>query len=455
MNPDDLAYLGVVEQAALVRSRELSAPELVESQLRRIERLQPLLNCFTRVLGESALVEAADAQRRVEAGDSGPLLGVPVAVKDDADVAGEVTSHGTGAGGAPAAADSEAVRRLRSAGAVIVGKTTLPELAMWGHFTESPTWGATRNPWNRDHSPGGSSGGSAAAVAAGLVAGALGSDGGASIRVPAGMCGIFGLKPQRGRISTLPEQNYWHGLVVFGGLARSVLDTAVLDDVLSGRDFFTEAARAEPRRLRIAVSFKPAAPARLDPALRAATERMAELLRSLGHEVRERDPAWGVLMPTVLPRYACGVHDDAARLPHPDRLEARTRRIAAVGGRLQGRPLRRSFAREPAVTARLNRIFEEHDVLLTPLIARRQPRVGRWEGKGALRTFDSMRPYIAYTGAWNYTGQPAAAVPAGFEDGLPVAVQLVGRPDDEATLVALAAQLERARPWTDRRPPLD
>ena len=455
MNSEDLAYAGVVEQAALVRARELSAPELVESQLRRIERLQPALNCFTRVLGERALADAADAQRRLEDGDPAPLLGVPVAVKDNTDVAGVVTSHGTGAVDSPAITDSEPVRRLRTAGAVIVGKTTLPELAMWGHFTASSTWGVTRNPWNRDRSPGGSSGGSAAAVAAGMVAGALGSDGGASIRVPAAMCGIFGLKPQRGRVSMLPDRDHWYGMTQFGGLARSVLDAAVLDDVLSDRDMFAAAARAEPRKLRIAVSMKPSLPTRLHPGCRAAVERTADLLRSLGHDVREREQRWGFLFPTVIPRYLCGVRDDAARLEHAERLERRSRTIAGIGARVGGRPLRRSLAREATVSARLNAILEDHDVLLTPLIAQPPPRADSWDGKGAFATFDAMRPYVAYTGVWNYTGQPAAAVPAGFEDGLPVAVQLVGRPDDEATLVSLAAQLERARPWADRRPPLD
>ena len=188
MDRVDVAYAGITRQVELLHAREVSARELLEIYLDRIERLGAQLNCFRTVMAEQALEEADAAQARLDAGDPAPLLGVPIAIKDTIDVAGELTTHGTGAVTRPARADSEVVRRLRRAGAVIIGKTTVPELAMWGHFTESQTWGITRNPWNLDRSSGGSSGGSAVAVAAGLASAALGSDGGASIRVPAAMC---------------------------------------------------------------------------------------------------------------------------------------------------------------------------------------------------------------------------------------------------------------------------
>lgn len=467
MDGEDLAFAGVAGQAELVRRGEVSVRELVENTLERIERLGPRLNCFSKVLAEQALSDADRAQERLSAGEQAPLLGVPVAVKDNTPIAGELTSHGTGAVTVPAAADSEVVRRLRAAGAVIVAKTTMPELAMWGHFTESRTWGITRNPWSLARSPGGSSGGSAAAVAAGLVAGALGSDGGASIRVPAAMCGIFGLKPQRGRISMMPDREHWHGLTVFGGLARSVLDVAIFDDALIGpadgdRDrppppegTFAQAARREPGRLRIAVSTKASLPVRVSSEARTTVEQTAELLRSLGHEVREHDPRWGQLLPPIMARYLCGIHDDAARLDHPEHLERRTRAFVRFGTLLRGRPLRRSREREAVIRARLHAVFDDHDVLLTPVTAQAPPLAGRWQGKGALATFDGGRPYVCYTAAWNYTGQPAAAIPAGFDDdGLPLAVQLVGRQDGETALISLAAQLEAARPWIDARPSL-
>jgi amidase len=462
-----LAFAGVVRQAELLRAGEISASELTELCLARIEELNPRVNAFRVVLADKAMAEAERAQQRLDAREEAPLLGVPVAVKDNVDVAGELTTHGTGAVTKPATADSEVVRRLRSAGAVIVGKTTLPELAMWGHMTESVTWGVTRNPWNLDRSPGGSSGGSAAAVAAGLVPAALASDGGASIRVPAAMCGLFGLKPQRARISMLPDADHWHGLTAFGGLARGVLDAALFDDAVMGSAdgdryvaappecSFAEAARRDPPKLRIAVSTKPILPVRPSPPARRAVESTAELLRSLGHEVRERDPRYGQLLPDLMPRYLGGVCDDAARVQEPERLERRTRTFARLGRRLRGRALARAVAREAKVTARIGEVFADHDVLLTPVTAKPAPTADGWRGKGALATFDGGRPYVCYTAVWNHTGQPAAAVPAGLDDdGLPLAVQIVGRPNAETTLISLAAQLEAARPWSQRRPPL-
>jgi amidase len=465
---DDLAFAGVAHQAELLRAGELTPRELVELYLGRIERLNPRLNAFVSVRADAALAEADAALERLRAGESGALLGVPVAVKDNVDLAGEITGHGSGANETPAATDSEVVRRLRVAGAPILGKTALPELAMWGHMTESRTHGATRNPWDTEFATGGSSGGTAAAVAAGLAPVGLGSDGGASIRVPAALCGLFGLKPTRGRISTLPDSEHWHGLTVFGGLARSVLDAALFDDALRGAAAgdahtppepemsFADAARREPPRLRVAVSSKGILPGvKAGRVARRAVAETAELLRSLGHEVSERDPDYGQLMPVMMPRYLNGVAIDAAKLGHPERLERRSRRMAWLGRRLAGRALRRSKRREPLVAKRVNAIFDDHDVLLTPVTAAQPEPVERWRGKGAVRTFYGGGPYVTFTAIWNYLGQPAAAVPVGLdEDGLPTAIQIAAPLNGETTLLSLAAQLERARPWADRRPPL-
>jgi amidase len=201
---DDGAFEGVAAQAEGVRAGDVSARELVERALARIKRVDRDLNAFGAVFGERALADADRADQRRAGGDRAPLNGVPVAIKDEIDIAGEVTSRGTGAISARAAADAEVVRRLRDAGAIIVGKTTMPELGLWP-FTESITWGVTRNPWNLERTPGGSSGGSAAAVAAGLVPAAIGVDGAGSIRIPAASCGIFGLKPQFGRVPRRPH----------------------------------------------------------------------------------------------------------------------------------------------------------------------------------------------------------------------------------------------------------
>jgi amidase len=333
-------------------------------------------------------------------------------------------------------------------------------------MTESQTHGATRNPWNTERATGGSSGGSAAAVAAGLAPVALGSDGGASIRVPSAMCGLFGLKPTRGRISTLPDPEHWHGLTVLGGLARSVLDAALFNDALRGPSegdahappepeiSFADAARRDPGRLRVAVSLNGTLPGiKAGSTARRAVEQTAEVLRSLGHEVAERDPSYGQLLPVIMPRYLAGVADDAVKLDHPDRLERRSRRMAAAGRRVHGRALRRAVRQEAAVAKRVNAVFTDHDVLLTPVTAAQPEPAQRWRGRGAVRTFNGGGPYVTYTAIWNYLGQPAAAVPAGFdEDGLPMAVQVAAPANGETTLLSLAAQLESARPWVDRRP---
>jgi amidase len=467
MEETELAYAGIALQAQLIAAGEVSARELTELYLGRIERLGPRLNAFRVVLAERALLEADQADARRGAGAERPLLGVPIAVKDDIDVAGEVTAYGTNAHGGPVAADAEVVRRLRAAGAIVIGKTNVPELTLWP-FTETATFGATRNPWDLQRAPGGSSGGSAAAVAAGLVGAALGSDGAGSIRIPAAWCGLFGLKPQRGRVSMAPRRRGWHGLSVNGLLARTVADTALFHDVASGAIEtdadrapepavpFLQAAATPPGRLRIAYSSKVpfGVVSSLDADAARALGETVELLRSLGHEVSERDPDYGLdTIPAVLVRYLRGAHEDAAALPHPERLERRTRGIARLGGLIPAALLERSLAAEAELSRRLNQVLEQHDVLLTPATATPPPRIGRLQGRGAVWTLNAVAGMVPYNGVWNVTGQPAASVPAGFgADGLPRAVQLVGRAGDEATLLSLAGQLEAERPWAQSRP---
>lgn len=467
MDADELAFAGIARQAELLRRHEVSSRDLTELCLGRIEDLDQRINAFRTVMPERGLADADRADARLSAGEEAPLLGVPVAVKDNVDMVDEITSHGTAAYGPPATEDAEIVRRLRKTGAVIVGKTTLPELAIHG-FTESEAWGATRNPWNLDRVPGGSSGGSAAAVAAGMVGIAHASDGGGSIRIPAASCGIFGLKPQRGRVSMAPSYpEHWHGMSVFGCVSRTVFDTALFLDAVAGPGPgdadapppptrpFAEAAATPPAKLRVALSFKSALPTRLDPEMRAAIEATAELLRSLGHDVVREDVAFGsVGANQATPRYLRGIHDDVVRMPYPERLEARTRHFGQLGGLYPMWLIRRVRSREAAHARRLNRVLERNDVLLMPVLSRPAIEVGRWEGRGALRTIVPMASVYPYTIPWNVTGQPAASVPAGFSrDGLPLAVQLVGRPSDEATLLSLAAQIEAERPWANLRPP--
>jgi amidase len=465
---DELAFAGAARQAEMVRAGDVSPRELVELYLERIARLDPELNAFRTVMAERALMEADQAEARLRGGEDRPLLGVPVAVKDGQDVAGELSTYGTDCFDEPAREDSEVVRRLRAAGAIVIGKTHLPELAIYG-FTESATWGVTRNPWNPHRSTGGSSGGSGAAVAAGMVPLATASDGAGSIRIPAANCGLFGLKPQRGRISLMPYSQHWFGMSVIGCLSRSVADTAVYLDAVAGPAAgdahtppppdrpFAEAARSEPGKLRIAWSTKqtrPPIPGPTSEEIERSVAETAELLRSLGHEVVERAADYGSVGNMILPLYLGGIYEDVSNVPHPERLERRTRAIGRLGKLVRGL-VPKALEAEAGHAARINAIFDDCDVYLTAVTAQPPVEVGRWEGRSGLGVMTSMPRVYPYTPAWNVIGNPAASVPAGpSSEGLPLAVQIVGRPNDEATLLSLATQLEAERPWADRRPPI-
>jgi amidase len=465
---DELAFAGAARQAEMVRKGEVSATELVRLYLDRIGRLDPQLNAFRKVFAEKAMLEAEQAEARVRAGEERPLLGVPIAIKDEVDVAGEVNTHGTDAFSEPAKEDSEMVRRLREAGAIVIGLTHLPELAICG-FTESATYGVTRNPWDPQRTPGGSSGGSAAAVAAGLVPIASAGDGAGSIRIPAASCGLFGLKPSRGRASLAPLSEGWRGLAVLGCLSRSVLDTALWLDIISGGSSeaeappaperpFVESARTPPGRLR--VGYSTLAPrAMLPPTVfeeaKQAVRDAADLLSSLGHQVAPRDPDWGSIGDTISARFLKGVAETVDEVPHPERLERRTRGFGRLGGVLPEALYRKAMERRPAEQARVNAIFDSVDVLVMPVMGGTALPVRRWEGKGALRTVLGMSRFYPYCVPWNHLGNPAMAVPAGFSaEGMPLSIQVVGRPGDEATLLSLAAQIEVERPWADARPPI-
>jgi amidase len=465
---EEIAFAGAAKQAEMVRDGEVSPTELVRLHLDRISRLDPQLNSFRTVFAEKALLEADQAEARLKAGEARPLLGVPIAIKDCVDVAGDVTTYGTDGFDQPAKADSEIVRRLREAGAILVGKTTLPELAICG-FTETATWGVTRNPWNPQRTPGGSSGGSATAVAAGLVPIALATDGAGSIRIPAACCGLVGLKPQRGRVSLAPDREHWNGLSAYNCVSRTVRDTALWLDVVSGGSEepgapapperpFVESAQASPGKLRVAWSTaapRAAAPPTVSDIARGAVADTAELMRLLGHDVEQRDPNWGGIGNNITPRYLRGIAEDFARVSHPERLERRTRGFAQLGRLIPGRLFEQARRAEAADAARVNAIFDAHDVLMTPVMGGTALPVRRWEGRGALWTVLGMSRFYPYCVPWNHLGNPAMSVPAGFAvDGMPLAVQLIGRPGEEATLLSLAAQLEAERPWADKRPPI-
>jgi amidase len=461
VEPSDLAFAGAAAQARLLADGEVTAPDLLEVYLERIARLDSELRCYRVVLSDTARYEAAVAQDRLDAGERLPLLGVPIAIKDDVDVAGEVTAYGSGGHRPAVTSDAEAVRRLRAAGAVIIGKTNVPELMMFP-YTESLTFGATRNPWNPKRTPGGSSGGSAAAVAAGLAAMALGSDGGGSIRIPSSWCGLFGLKPQRDRVSLEPHDSAWYGLSVNGPIARSVIDAALFLDatttVPGPEGEFVAAATRDPGKLRIALSTKvPMLPLRVGSEELAAVDQAGALLRELGHDVVIRDPEYPrpSIYANFVPRYLRGICDEADAQAHPERLEARTRNMARMGSIFSDRRMVAVRAAEERVSTRIQSIFDDVDVVITPGTGNGPTRIGAYQHRGALLTLALVGQSVPYYPVWNLTGQPAASVPWDFDgDGLPVSVQLVGRPYDEATLLSLSAQIETARPWAQRRPPV-
>ncbi len=457
---DDLILAGAGAQLDAMAKGETTSRALTQACLARIDRLNGELNAFGVVLADEALAAADEADARRGRGEDAPLLGVPIAIKDDTEQRGQRTTFGTASGGDPSSVDSEVLVRLRAAGAVVVGRTNAPELLIFP-FTESKTWGITRNPWDPSRTPGGSSGGSAAAVASGMVGLALGSDGGGSIRIPATCCGVFGLKPTRDLIPIAPHSDAdhaWQGLGVYGPLSATVRGAALFMDATAdpaSGPTFADAAATDPGTLRIAIATKPPLPGPVSKECDEATRGTADVLRSLGHTVTEGSPRLLPALMNFIPRYFKGIQQSAAALGHQDRFEPRTRGMARIGRLIPERLLTRARRHEEGVAAKVAAFFEDVDVLLMPGLAAPPVPVGRWARRGALLTFNAVAMWTPFTAIWNATGQPSAAVPAALSgDGLPLAVQLIGRRGDDRLLLSLAAQLEREQPWADRRPPL-
>ncbi len=453
MPVDDVCFAGAFEQARMVRDGEVSVVELVSATLRQIERSDPAVNAFRVVFAERALDDARRLDAAPPGTDPAPLRGVPVAVKDDCDVADEVTVWGTDAYGVAAVRDAEVVRRLRAAGGVVIGKTNVPEMTAWP-WTSSTTWGTTRNPWDLARTPGGSSGGSAVAASMGMCGVALGSDGGGSVRYPAALCGVFGLKPQRDRIPLDPHAGGWNGLLTLGPLSRTVRDAALFLDASSGTA--TLPTLSTPLTgLRIAVSLDPprGSFARLCTESRRAVEATAELLSDLGHRIVELQVDYGNTMWQSTLRYLDGIAHDVDSLARPERLAPATRRLARLGNILPTTLVARATAAERNVAARINRTFESADLLLTPMAAQPAPTTDATHDRGVLWSLRHSN-VAAWAVPWNVVGQPAASIPAGFDaHDRPLSVQLCGPPNSEATLLNLATQIEAAHPWALRHPP--
>jgi len=418
-----------------VRAGRRTAVEVARKHLARIDSLDPALNAFQSVRAAGALADAAavDADPRR---DRLPLAGVPVALKDNMAVAGEPVRHGSLATPAdPAHEDDLLVTRLRDAGAVVVGTTRMPELAAWA-FTSSAAYGATRNPFDPQLDPGGSSGGAAVAVATGMAAVAVGTDGGGSIRVPAAYCGLVGLKPTRGLVP-LPggRDAHWYGLTVAGPLARSAEDAAELLAVLTG---VPVGHLDPPSGLTIAVSLRSPSPlGRPDSRQREALEIAAARILELGHVVERTEPRYPASLLNIWGRsWLAGVAEDVATLGIDESvLEPRTRTMVRKGRRRGPAPGPRVFAR------RAEELFDRYDVLLTPVVAAGPGRAGALDGKGYLSTYLASARSVPFCQAWNLLGHPAATVPVGARDGLPLAVQIVTRPGGDHLLLSLAAAL--------------
>ncbi len=409
------------------------------------------------ICAEEALEAADAADRRLAAGEGAPLLGVPVAIKDDVDLSGHTSPFGCG-GGRPAVRDAEMVRRLREAGAIPIGKTHAPEVGLW-HFTETPLHGATRNPWNTEHTPGGSSGGAAAAVAAGVVPAAIGSDGAGSIRIPAAWTGLVGLKPQRGRVSTWPDPEAFNGLSCYGPLARSTADAALLLDAVHGN---VPADLHKPRPPREPFSEAPPASPAACGSRSPSPRRSASPPRSTPSTAPRSSPSPSGSATSATRSSAPTPTTASSARPSPPRrggrrgmaLRPRRRPLGAGAAHprggprrqgLQGLPLRLARAAEPSLRRRVGRVFERCDVVLTPTTAKPPPRVGALAGKGYWVTSNTAAATCPFAFAWNVTGWPAISVPAGLTSGgLPIGAQLLGREDDEATLLSLAGSVERA-----------
>jgi amidase len=490
------AYLrhDAVALAACIQRREVTARELLELALAQSERAQPKTNAICRMM-------VTEAHGQLDQPLARPFAGVPFLIKDCAqDYAGLPTSFGSRAMLGNVAADhAHVVRRYLDAGFVIFGKTNLPELALKG-VSDSQLFGRTSNPWNVDHTPGGSSGGAAAAVASGVVPMAAGNDGGGSIRIPAACCGLFGLKPSRGLISSGPAYGeYWYGASSEGVISRSVRDSAAALDVIAGAEPGDPFLSAEPSVVyaqamlrdsgRLRIGFTAVSPIGTEVHLeaKAAVENAATLLRGLGHEVEEASPDIDgtALANAFLHIYfgqvpAMVAHARASGASRAD-FELLTRVLATIGGAISGATLTAQLLKWNEFARALARFHARYDLLLTPTLAHPPirhgvgdpsaaeqtvldlldragllallARAGLLDGTIAKMARDSLQ-YVPFTQLANLTGTPAMSVPLHWTaDGLPLGVQFVGRLGDELRLLQLARQLEQAQPWFDRLPP--
>jgi len=466
------AWPSLARAEQMLRAGEASAAELVASSLARIEGSDGLLGAFVVVAGERAMAQARQSDRRIAAGQARSLEGIPIAIKDNTQVAGFPTTRGSRTSSrSPAKVDSFVVSRLLAAGAIVIGKTALPEFGAIP-VTESELLGATRNPWALDLTAGGSSGGSAAAVAAGLVPVAHGNDGGGSLRIPASCCGLLGLKPSRGRISLSPDPgDAGAGLVTPGFLTRRAADMALLLDLTAGaapgdpyhaprpRIPFSASLAARGPRLRVGWTTEPPVAAPVDKECETAVAVAAEALASLGHEVVRVEPNWtrDGLADDFRRVWAAGMLANVLALEesssHPPGVEAHIRALADLGARVSSGELLLSQGRLQAHARAVAGLWERWDVVMTPTLARLPLRVGELflgsevDPLAPMLVADRFTPF---TPIFNVTGQPAVSIPVHWSGTTPVGVQLAGRLYEEGRLLQLCHELEVACGWAER-----
>jgi amidase len=468
----DLLFRPVTELAARVRSGEITARELVQASLDRIDEVNPKVNAFVDVFGEEALAEADG----IGPDDPRPFAGVPIAIKNNRAVAGKrLTFAAEFAGDLTPPHDHNVARRLRDAGFVIVGTSTLPE---WGILpvTDTTRFGTTNNPWDLSRTPGGSSGGSGAAVAAGMVPIAHGNDGGGSTRIPAACCGLVGLKPQRGRISLAPDVGYNY-LVQDGVLSRTVAETAELLDLLAGYELgdaawaappneaFAVQAQRTPGRARIALTtLSPVPDAEVDPVCAKAARDAAELLASLGHEIVEVDPPWqeATLIDTFTAVFGPMVASQCTflemingRPATADDMEPLSWALFEVARAITAPQADFSTTMCQAFGRQLITWMADYDFVITPALAEAPLQHGVVDPRSSdpLADFARSSRFTPFLAGMNITGSPAISLPLYHRDDLdlPVGVQIIGQPEGEGELLALSAQLEAALPWAERR----
>ncbi|MBW4433277.1 MAG: amidase [Pelatocladus maniniholoensis HA4357-MV3] len=461
MNSIDLAFTPALEQARLIRHREVSPLELVQIYLERIQRLNPQLGSYFTVTAEQAIADAkAKTEMLVNSKELPPFFGVPISIKDLNPVAGVPCNFGN-----PALLnnipdfDDGVVTRIKQAGFILLGKTATSELGSFP-YTEPTGFPPARNPWNLEYTPGGSSGGAAAAVAAGLCAIAQGSDGGGSIRGPVACCGLVGIKPARGRVTHAPVGDRLSGIATNGPIARTVADAAALLDVMSGyvtgdpywlsdpEPSFLVASKERIGKLRVAYATAIPPIGTADANCQQGVLQTVKLLAELGHTVEEKSPDFSGLVEPFQVVWQTGVA--ASGLP-PEALQPVNRWLLARSGSA-GEYLQAVYQMQ-MVSRQIVAFFDTVDILILPVYLHSPIRVGEWAHLSPEETFQNIVNWIAPCPVANATGLPAIALPVGFDaNGLPISVQLIGKPAAEAILISLAAQIETAKPWIEHRP---